>query len=294
MKTVLLLGATGQLGSLVQALSPADVNLVALSHQDLDISSPPALEEMINSVRPDTVINCAAYTAVDKAEDDREAAFRVNAGAVEALARTLPDSTRLIHLSTDFVFQALANRPYKPDDTPAPVSVYAKSKLAGEKAVQAWHADNSVILRTSWLYSATGRNFMTTMLRLMGEGKSLKVVADQYGSPTAAGTLAEVVWRFAQATDTRGIYHWSDHGVVSWYDFAVEIYRMGRELGVLDRAVSISPVSTAEYPTSATRPHYSALDSSATETALGIRTLPWTSQLGKVLASLKQANSHSE
>jgi len=169
-----------------------------------------------------------------------------------------------------------------------PVSVYGRSKLAGESALL--EADNvhSIILRSSWLYSATGRNFVTTMIGLMNSREELAVVNDQFGSPTSAEGLANVIWRFVMEDAAKGVYHWSDQGVITWYDFACEIQSQGLELGILDRGIPIKPVPTAGYPTPAARPVYSALDSSGTETVLGIRTTPWQEPLRKVLEKLKE------
>lgn len=288
MTSVLLLGASGQLGSLVQSCCPDAVHLVAKSHRELDITRPESLRQELQDSRPDFVINCAAYTAVDRAEFEREQAFRVNAEAVGLLAGLLPSKTRLIHLSTDFVFSKPADRPYAPNDMPAPTSVYGESKLAGEKAILEQRGSNSIIVRVSWLYSMAGRNFLTTMLRLMQEGKELRVVADKYGSPTSAHRLAVVIWRLVMSECDPGIYHWSDCGVITWYDFAAEIQTLGLNLGLLENPVGIVPVPSKEYRTDARRPDYSALDVSKTEKALGITASPWQKELVNVMTRISE------
>ncbi len=289
MKSVLLLGSGGQLGRLVQAVTPGDIRLTGKTHQDLDITDIRALESVITDVKPDIVINCAAYTAVDKAESEPEKAYSMNAEAPGNIAGLLDPVTRLIHLSTDFVFSKHSEIPYKPGCTPQPVSVYGKSKLAGEAAIFRQREQNSIILRVSWLYSATGNNFVTTMLRLMRAGKDLNIIGDKYGSPTSAHRLADIIWRLALSNVHCGVYHWSDRGVISWYDFAVEIMEQALQSGILDRAVKITKIPSAAYPTPAERPSYSALDSTETEAVLGIKTSPWQEELGKVLALVRKS-----
>lgn len=287
MKSALLLGAAGQLGRLVQAHKPDNIRMAGKTHQDFDITDSMTLKTVIAEVKPDIVINCAAYTAVDKAESEPETAYRVNAEAPGNLAALLDPASKLIHLSTDFVFSKYSANPYKPGDKPDPVSVYGKSKLAGEEIILRQREQNSIILRVSWLYSATGRNFVTTMLRLMREGKDLNVIGDKFGTPTSAHGLADIIWKLALSETGNGIYHWSDRGVISWYDFAVEIMEQALQSGILDQAVKITSIPSAAYPTPAERPVYSALDSSGTESVLGIKTSPWQEELGKVLDLVK-------
>lgn len=287
MKSALLLGAAGQLGRLVQAHKPDNIRMAGKTHQDFDITDSMTLKTVIAEVKPDIVINCAAYTAVDKAESEPETAYRVNAEAPGNLAALLDPASKLIHLSTDFVFSKYSANPYKPGDKPDPVSVYGKSKLAGEEIILRQREQNSIILRVSWLYSATGRNFVTTMLRLMREGKDLNVIGDKFGTPTSAHRLVDIIWKLALSETGNGIYHWSDRGVISWYDFAVEIMEQALQSGILDQAVKITSIPSAAYPTPAERPVYSALDSSGTESVLGIKTSPWQEELGKVLDLVK-------
>jgi dTDP-4-dehydrorhamnose reductase len=204
---------------------------------------------------------------------------------VKWLAETvsrLPGS-RLIHISTDFVFDGAGSVPYAPDAPTAPMSVYGSTKLAGEKFVAGILGARGLVLRTSWVYDASGRNFLNTMLRLMREEKPLRVVVDQVGTPTWAGSIAEVLWRFAGRADLSGIWHWSDAGVASWYDFAVAIAEEAHAGGLLARLPQVTPVSTAEYSTPAKRPSFSVLDKRATIDAIGIPVVHWRQNLRRVI-----------
>jgi dTDP-4-dehydrorhamnose reductase len=192
----------------------------------------------------------------------------------------------MVHISTDFVFDGHADKPWSPDDAPAPVSVYGKTKLAGELAVRKQLPD-ALIIRTGWVYSCFGNNFVKTMLRLMAEREELKVVDDQIGTPTWAKGLASMVWAGAQR-DLSGLYHWSDDGACSWYDFSVAISEEARELGLLpEKELRILPIPGAEYPTPAARPAYSVLDKSASWRDFAIEGIHWRTQLRAMLAQLK-------
>ena len=290
MKKVLLIGAGGQLGSLIAQIKPDQINLHSLTRETLDITDQPAVKEAINKIAPDTIINTAAYTAVDNAEKDRKTAFQVNADALDYIAKSALESTRIIHISTDFVFSQTNPLPYTTEDLTSPVSVYGESKLAGEKALLTYHPNNSIIIRTSWLYSPFSKNFLTTMLTLMEARDELNVVSDQYGSPTSAISLARIIWKFADIESAQGLFHWSDRGVITWYDFAVEIQKQARKMGILHSDTRVNPIPTSSFPTPATRPEYSALDSSKTESLLGQSTAPWQDQLLQVLTEIKRQN----
>ncbi len=281
---VLITGAGGQLGYELQRTVPPGVNAVALGRAQLDITSAEAVACALNHYRPQVIVNAAAYTAVDKAEQERELAAAVNATGPQRLARAAADrNLRLIHVSTDFVFDGAASAPYRPDDAPGPLGVYGATKLEGEERVLAAADDHAVVLRTGWVYSRHGGNFVKTMLRIMREREEIGVVADQVGTPTWARGLAETVWRFVLSPDITGIFHWSDAGVASWYDFAVAIEEEGRERGLLTRPVKVRPIATCEYPTPARRPAYSVLDKSATWSALGQRPMHWRTALRSML-----------
>lgn len=281
---LLITGAGGQLGralQLVQTHVEGDVDIVAASSTDLDIGDADAVAAFVDAAKPDLLINAAAYTAVDKAESDVDTAFRINAEAVGFLshaARTV--GARFVHVSTDFVFDGAAGRPYAPGAPTAPLGVYGASKLRGEELA----GGDALVVRTAWVYGRHGSNFVRTMLRLMAERDELRVVADQVGTPTWASSLAEAIWKLA-AADAYGIYHYTDSGVASWYDFAVAIQEEALAIGLLDRAIPILPIPSSAYPTPARRPHYSVLDTEATNALIGAPP-HWRSNLRLVLAEL--------
>lgn len=285
---VLLTGAGGQLGREFVRAAPEGAELVALARDAFDVRDRVAIEATLGKVAPDVVVNAAAYTGVDSAESDAETALAVNAAAVEKLAACAEArGAGLVHLSTDFVFDGRSPRSYAPDDTPGPASVYGRTKLAGErKALET--LPSATVVRTSWLYSALGSNFVTNMLRLMAERNELRVVTDQVGSPTWARPLAEALWRIVERDDMAGLWHWCDGGQCSWYEFACAIQEEAHDRGLLVDRIPIHPVTTAEFPTAAQRPAMSALDDSATRAALGIRALPWRVALGRMLDEMSE------
>lgn len=278
---VLITGARGQLGRALIATAPAGATLDPTDVAELDITDAGAVQRHVAALQPQLVINAAAYTAVDKAESEEAAAHRINAEAVGNLARAAGDTgARLVHVSTDFVFDGRQSTPYAPDATPNPLSAYGRTKLAGEQAAGA----EALIVRTAWVYAAQGGNFVHTMLRLMAERDQVRVVADQIGTPTHATGLAEAIWSLA-ARDARGIFHHSDSGAASWYDFAVAIQEEALARGLLTRAVPVEPIATADYPTPAMRPAYSVLDKSATAALIGAAP-HWRVQLRRMIEEL--------
>ena len=284
---VLVVGAGGQLGQELQRTSGPNVDCLPMTRAQLDIADLAAVTQCLATVEPQLVINAAAYTAVDKAESDTSAAQRTNAAGPLALAQACAEQgVRFIHLSTDFVFDGTASQPYKPDAAAAPLGEYGRSKRAGELAVQRVLPD-ALILRTGWVYSRYGSNFVKTMLRLMSERDELAVVADQVGTPTWAHGLAEAVWACAARPQLSGFYHWSDAGVCSWYDFAVAICEEALALGLLAKPVKIRPITTAEYPTQAPRPAYSVLDKTDSWRDFGLAGVPWRQQLRAMLEDYK-------
>jgi dTDP-4-dehydrorhamnose reductase len=285
---VFVTGSEGQLGRTLTETLPGTVDLSGGNLPELDITDLSALEAQFAAERPDFVINAAAYTAVDKAESEPEIARSVNVDGARNVAQAAREvGARVIHLSTDFVFDGVKGEPYTPDDVPAPVSVYGKTKLDGETAVREATEGDAIVIRTAWLYSRFGQNFVKTMLRLMGEREEISVVADQHGTPTWAGSLAEVIWSAIDQDLSGGVYHWTDGGEASWFEFAEAIYRQGRESGLLNRDVAIRAIPTAEFPTPARRPAYSVLDCSATVAALGIEQRPWATRLQQMLADMR-------
>ena len=284
---VLLFGPSGQLGSTLRQRVPAGVELMAIPQQDLDLGESSAVRAAVRRLNPTLVINAAAYTQVDRAETDREAAFQINADAPRAMAEAVAGlGTRLIHVSTDFVFDGERPVPWAVDATPRPLNVYGESKLAGERAVLEVLGPGATVVRTSWLYAAQGHNFVRTMLNLMRSRESLDVVADQVGTPTWAASLARVVWDIAQRADIVGIQHWSDEGVASWYDFAIAIQEESLARGLLDRAIPVRAIPAADYPTPARRPRYSVLDKRHTVAALGYAPPHWRVSLRNMLDEL--------
>jgi dTDP-4-dehydrorhamnose reductase len=284
----LIAGSGGQLGQALLRTRPAEVEAVALGRAELDITQSDSVAQSLQQHRPTVVINASAYTAVDRAESDSAAAYATNADAVGALARACAaQRIRFIHVSTDFVFGGSSGRPYRPDDATAPLGVYGASKLAGEQQVAALAGLDWCVVRTAWVYAASGKNFVLTMLRLFNERPVVRVVADQVGAPTSADSLAQCVWRAAAAKDVRGILHFTDAGVASWYDFAVAIYEEATQLGLLTRPVDVQPIRTEDYPTPARRPSYSVLDVTATSAALGLTPVHWRTNLRKVLRELR-------
>jgi dTDP-4-dehydrorhamnose reductase len=285
---VLVLGAGGQLGQELQRTAPAEVECVPRTRAELDIADASAVAECLADVMPQVVVNAAAYTAVDKAESEKVAAHRGNAEAPGVVAAACAQrGLRFIHISTDFVFDGRASEPYRPDAATAPLGEYGRSKLEGELAVQS-ALPEALILRTGWVYSSFGGNFVKTMLRLMGERDELGVVTDQVGTPTWAHGLAEAVWAAAARPQLRGIYHWSDAGVCSWYDFAVAICEEALALNLLSKPVKVRPIAAAEYPTPAQRPAYSVLDKTSSWRDFAIEGVHWRRQLRAMLADFKE------
>ena len=279
----LITGANGQLGRALAARAPASIELIALTSAQLDVGDRAAVDAAFIDHAPAIVINAAAYTKVDVAEAMPELADRVNHLGVAHLAQAAQGSgARLVHISTDFVFDGMASHPYRPGAPAAPLNVYGATKLAGEIAA----GSDVLTVRTSWLYSAYGNNFVATMLRLMQERSVLRVVDDQIGTPTSAPSLADAVWKLA-VTHNVGVLHYSDSGVASWYDFAVAIMEDAITAGLLDKPIEIIPIPSSAYPTPAKRPRYSVLDKSDTIEALGYAPPHWRKSLRDVLEAIK-------
>jgi dTDP-4-dehydrorhamnose reductase len=280
---VLITGAAGQLGRALVASAARSATLTALTHRDLDIGDASAVAERIARERPDLIINAAAYTAVDRAEGEPQLAVRVNAEGPRHLARSARScSARLLHVSTDYVFDGKASTPYTPAALAEPLNIYGSSKRAGELAVLE-EARTALVVRTSWLYAPGSSNFLATMLRLMRERGTVRVVTDQVGTPTAAESVAGALWALAERPDIEGIQHWTDAGIASWYDFACAIKEEASRLGLLSGDARVEPIMTREYPTAARRPAYSVLDSSALHAALGVPAVHWRARLRAVL-----------
>jgi dTDP-4-dehydrorhamnose reductase len=292
-QSILLTGAAGQLGKTLAAMWPeselhSKYRLVPFTKSQLDITSDDAVNNALTVLKPAVIINCSAYTAVDKAQTDKANAYLVNQQGPANLAKYCAQSEcRLLHVSTDFVFSGKFSAPIDVDAATNPAGVYGSSKLAGEAAIVEALAANSAIFRTSWLYSPYNANFVKTMLRLMAEKESLSVVADQRGAPTSTRSLSALLCTAVQNPSANGLYHWSDKADISWFDFAVEIQSQAVDLGLLKTAIPINPISTSEYPTAATRPSYSVLDCSKTEKDFAVQQSNWRDELRIVLRQLK-------
>ncbi len=281
---VLITGSKGQLGTELIRSRPPECEVTGVDLQDVDISKANEVTALVSKVKPRLIINAAAYTAVDQAESEEEQAFNVNAVGAECVAVAARSAgAKLIHISTDFVFDGNSSRPYRPDDPTGPISTYGSSKLEGERAVMKTLPDQSVIIRTSWLYSAYGKNFVKTMLHLMRARDHLRVVADQIGSPTWAKTLSKAIWMAGLKNELPGILHWCDAGTASWYDFALGIRDEAIRGGLLEKSLTIDPIGSSDYPTPAKRPRYSVLDTAETVEVLGLKPLGWQEALRQML-----------
>ena len=290
-RNILVTGAKGQLGSELKELvttsyptaEVVEANFLFTDKGELDITDKKAVEAFCSKHAVTHIINCAAYTAVDKAETDREAADRINHVAVKHLAQIAKaNGISLIHISTDYVYDGKSYRPYTEEDATNPQCVYGVTKLAGEEAMQEINPANSIIIRTSWVYSSYGNNFVKTMLRLGKERESLGVIFDQVGTPTYAKDLAQTILDIIPQikNDKVEIYHYSNEGVLSWYDFSKEIMRMAK------LECQINPIETKEYPTPAKRPHYSLLNKTKIKKEFGIEIPYWKDSLDKCLKVL--------
>ncbi|WP_372737906.1 dTDP-4-dehydrorhamnose reductase [Neptunomonas sp.] len=296
-KRVLLLGGDGQLGWEIQRLSSADLVLKVCNRSVLDITNAANVAKFVDEFQPHAIINAAAYTAVDKAEGDVDQAKAVNTQGAKNLALAASRSgARLVQISTDYVFDGNTNQPYLPEAVKSPQSCYGNSKASAEDAIVS-HCQNVVIIRTGWLYSAHGNNFVKTMLRLINERDELKVVADQVGTPTWAAGLARAALKAAVSDAVvkyPAIYHWTDLGVATWYDFAKAIQEVGKNLGLIEGMCDISPISTAEYPTPAKRPVYSVLDKTSTLKELDLKGQYWREALTEMLQQLSETTTNKQ
>ncbi len=273
----LIFGANGQVGSALNVLLE---NVICLDQEDIDLAKPETLPEIVKSIRPDILINAAAYTQVDKAESEADLAFAVNAAAPEILARTAAEmNIPFIHYSTDYVFDGSGEKPWVESDATAPLNVYGKSKKQGDEAIVGI-GGKYLIFRTSWVYDAYGKNFLNSMLRLGGEREQLNVVGDQYGAPTyaphlAQATISAIENAMAQTTFPTGIYHLCAAGETSWYGFAEEIFKQARKAGIVLKLQKLTPIPATQYPLPTPRPYNSRLDCSKAKEILGVSLPDW-------------------
>ena len=296
---VLLTGAAGQLGQALIATAPKEIELLPSNRSGgdgllaLDLADVEACRQTVDQYRPDWVLNAGAYTAVDKAEAEAELAYAVNGGAPRSFAEAIKQhGGRLLQLSTDFVFNGRQGSPYRVDQKRDPLGVYGASKASGEEAVEEvlGTSGQGVVLRTSWVMGPVGKNFALTMLRLHRDKKELGVVADQVGCPSSTLNLARACWRVISGSqegiELPPVLHWCDGGAASWYDVSVAVGELAMELGLLNQAAKVNPISTTDYPTPATRPGYSLLDCQASRAALRLEAQPWRAALKDVLRAI--------
>ncbi|GHT02694.1 NAD(P)-dependent oxidoreductase [Bacteroidia bacterium] len=284
---ILITGAKGQLGSELQEIQAKypEFNFIPTDVDELDLTKKEAVATFIDTHKINYIINCAAYTAVDKAEDDVELCYKINRDAVNNLAEAANGKAKIIHISTDYVFDGKTTAPYKTTDATHPQSVYGKSKLAGEDVLLA-ACPESIIIRTAWLYSIYGNNFVKTMLRLGKERTKLNVVYDQKGTPTYAADLAQAILSVIVHSEKTqifpaGIYHYSNEGVTTWFDFTEKIFQLA---GIT--TCTVHPVTTGQYPTKAARPQYSVLDKTKIKKTFEIIVPEWEHSLEKCIARL--------
>lgn len=277
---ILITGSGGQLGSEIRILAPnfPEHNFFFTDARELDISNKVAIEGFVDQHNINIIVNCAAYTAVDKAESEPEQADRINHLAVQFLSEIAKkQDIRLVHISTDYVFDGKAHRPYPVDYPTNPVNVYGETKLKGENVLRRINPKNSTIIRTSWVYSSFGNNFVKTMLRLGKEREELNVISDQIGVPTYARDLANFILEnvLKIQNETVSVYHYTNEGACSWYDFAQEIMELGR------LECKVNPIPTSAYPTPAKRPFYSLMDKSTLKEDFGVEIPYWKDSLKK-------------
>ena len=284
MTTILITGSHGQLGNEMQqaaARFPA-FRFIYTDVEDLDICDKAALDAFVKANAVNVIVNCAAYTAVDKAEDDVELCYKINAEAVRNIGEVAhQNGLKVVHVSTDYVFDGTNYLPYSEDQAVSPNTVYGKSKLAGEQALMET-CEQTVILRTAWLYSSFGNNFVKTMIKLGTERDSLNVIFDQIGTPTYAADLADTILKIlSHETFTPGMYHFSDEGVCSWYDFTKTIHRIA---GI---TCDVRPIETKDYPARTPRPHYSVLNKAKIKATYGITIPHWEESLERCMKILQ-------
>lgn len=290
-KSILLIGNNGQVGTELQNILSSDYQVIGLARPEIDLTQGHNLRQIIQAVKPEIIINAAAYTAVDKAESEAEIAHKVNAIAPQIIAAESQKlGSFLIHISTDYVFDGNSNYPYQENDITNPLSIYGQTKLAGEMAIQQACTDY-IILRTAWVYGTYGKgNFVKTMLRVGKDRPEVRVVADQIGSPTWAHDIADTISKIIPqlTSEISGIYHYTNSGVASWYDFAIAIFEEAQKLGFPMQINQVIPITTPEYPTPAKRPAYSVLACGKISQLLGTYPPHWRQRLILMLKELKE------
>ena len=298
MKKVLITGSNGQLGKALIKFAPKNIELILTSRDLLDFNNNNQLKVYIRNLKPDWIINCAAYTSVDIAENNLSLANQINGFALKVISSEIKKfGGKLIHISTDFVFNGEQNRPYSTEEKGNPINVYGNSKLIGEIEIenQLSNMNQAAIIRTSWLMGHVGKNFISTIIRLNNEKIEIPVVSDQIGSPTSTFTLSKACWRLIEIGKLEPInkekllkLHWSDAGVASWYDIAVAIGEISYELGLIKNKAIIHPIKSLNFKTLAKRPRFSVLDVSSSINYLGLKSIHWRTALLNVLKEIKK------
>ena len=292
---LLLTGAKGQLGCTFSALFERsdlinEYGLQKVDIEELDFTDTHSISSTLSFYNPSTIINCGAYTAVDQAERHHDLAEKINSEAVAIMTEWAQEErARLIQISTDFVFDGNKRTPFRPEDLTKPLGVYGRTKLAGEECVLNNLGRSGLVIRTSWLYSEFGSNFVKTMIILMKSKEEINVVNDQVGSPTSTRSLVALIFRIIGNKTASGIFHWSDGAEITWYDFAIEIQKQAFDEGILKSKIPIRPTETSAYPTLAKRPPYSVLDRRKTVEEFGLSGMSWKEELNRVIGEIAKA-----
>ncbi|MBO6979352.1 MAG: dTDP-4-dehydrorhamnose reductase [Prochlorococcus marinus XMU1428] len=298
---VIITGANGQLGRSLIKTKPEYIRVITTKKQNFNLLSKESIHKYIEKEKPDWIINCGAYTNVDKAEEEKKLAYEINANGPKEISRVLKNiGGNLLHISTDFVFDGKNNEPYKTYNIKNPINFYGYSKSIGEDNVLDILKDSSqaVVIRTSWLMGPEGNNFASKMIKLHLDKYEINVVSDQIGSPTISGSLAKACWQAIRESDSSNfnnkdnpILHWTNNGIASWYDVAFSVGEICKRIGVLDKTAVINPIKSIDYPTKAKRPHYSVLDTAATKLSLNLSSNHWLFDLEKDLQKIKNENN---
>ena len=292
---ILLTGGSGQVGQEILKQKPSGIEILNVGRNKLDLTDSKSCIKTVLDLKPDWIINCAAYTQVDDAEKNIQLSRRINSDSPAAFTEAInKTSSKLLHISTDFVFDGNQNFPYRENQTRKPLSQYGASKALGEELIKKniENIDNATILRTSWVISPRGKNFILTMLKLHSEKEFIKVVSDQIGCPTSTKDLAKVCWKIIKLKEEKKlpfILHWSDAGVASWFDIAVSVGEIAKELGINKKEAIVLPINTCEYPTPAQRPKYSLLNTKNTSDLLDIQAIHWRKNLRSILIEYKNS-----
>lgn len=293
---ILLTGSTGQIGHEIIKLKPNDIEIISPDRNQLDLSNYKLCKEVVLKINPDWIINCGAYTAVDDAENDIRLSNQINANAPKAFTEIINEkNSNLLHISTDFVFDGKQSFPYEEKQKRNPLGQYGRSKALGEELIEnnLNSIENATILRTSWVISPRGKNFILTMLKLHNEREEINVVSDQIGSPTSAHEIAKACWKIVELKKKDKlpfILHWSDAGVASWFDLAVAVGEIAKELKIIDKTAIVNPITTSDYPTPAQRPKYSVLNTFNTAKLLKRKPKYWRTSLKEILYEYKKTN----